>query len=124
MGNSVTFGPGQIIGEKQDNGSTSYEWAFPVVINGQAGVLTGWSDTNNQADAAAAAQQWLDQQLNDNPAYGDYPENIPGFEGVASNDTDNQDGNRDDGNRDDDGRDDDDGAYASNDGGDDWGDSV
>jgi hypothetical protein len=119
--NSVTVTvPGSVIGEKDENGTTWYQWSFSVVVNGQAGVFTVWDLSNNPADEPGIEASVIEFLENDPNAEGD-------LGGVGLNDqgTDISDGPGIDGPGIDGDFIDDDGdvAVASN-GGDDSGDSV
>ncbi len=71
-------GPGSIVGTTQSNGQTQDVWNFPVVINGEAGVVTVIADPGmnlNTPEALAELQSFLEND----PDAGD-----PG--GIAAND--------------------------------------
>ena len=49
----VSVGKGSITGQTQVGGTTWYEWTFPVVVDGQAGVYSLMDQSNDPADEPA-----------------------------------------------------------------------
>ena len=74
-------GPGTIVGTTQSNGSTQDVWNFPVVINGQAGVVTVIADPGmnlNTPEAQAALQDFLENDPDEGGDLGGIAANDPG----------------------------------------------
>jgi hypothetical protein len=95
--NEVTInGPGTPLGSftSSYDGTTYYGWAFSATVNGQSGIVIVWIDSNEESDAAADAQETLENDPNE-------------LQPISVNDPPpNQDGNppnQDDGLHDDDG---------------------
>jgi hypothetical protein len=96
----VSVGKGSITGQTQVGGTTWYEWTFPVVVDGQAGVYSLMDQSNDPADEPAL-ENTVNTILQQDPG---------AMGGIADNGGDTGD-------------DDGDGTVAGNDGGD-AGDSV
>jgi hypothetical protein len=73
-------GPGTVIAEKDDNGTVYYLWSFAVIVNGQAGVVEAWLDSDNPDDGALLENALIEMLEQDASDMGGISENDPGDE--------------------------------------------
>jgi hypothetical protein len=72
----IITGPPNIFVWGQYNGEPVYGWTFPVIVNGQAGVYTIYTDTGNPADLEDMRDDVI-EELENNPG---------AMEGIVEND--------------------------------------